>query len=442
VVLIVGSSAANHESVARRLQEAIAAHVVVAPDGRAAIASVALEQPDLVLTELELADMHAARMVRAIRRRHPFLPHMVIAPHYDSAGGLEVLRAGASRCLSATDPEGIADAVVSCLRASVGFRQWDELRGCWRGSELRFVIANEPRQIAGLVGYLQRNAALVRALDETATFELGVALHEALRNAVEHGNLEVGREIADMAAAGAAKGLDLDELASTRRRLVRERLTREPYRSRHVTVIVEETAAAGQYRILDEGPGFDAAGHQYDPTSSDNIVKPWGRGLFLVRSLMDEVSWNPAGNEITMVHRHPRKARTEEPKDQIMQFKIQKSEDDLMRVDVAGEMVRGASPVDDDPLTDVIGDGVYGRRVLLNLRHCRHIDSTGIGYLLTCHQRFERQGGRLVLHSAPAAVARLFQVMRVHQVLHITADAAGAARLAEDGQQGVQHHEQ
>jgi anti-anti-sigma factor len=124
-----------------------------------------------------------------------------------------------------------------------------------------------------------------------------------------------------------------------------------------------------------------------------------------------------------------------------MQFRIQKSDDELLRVDTAGEFVRGSASIDDDPLADLLGDGVYGQRVLLNLKQCRHLDSTGIGYLLTCHRRFDRQGGKLVLHSISPAVSRLLQLMRVDQLLHIAGNASEAAELMKNGCRQDQPHE-
>jgi anti-sigma regulatory factor (Ser/Thr protein kinase) len=40
-----------------------------------------------------------------------------------------------------------------------------------------------------------------------------------------------------------------------------------------------------------------------DPTDPANLGKSSGRGLFLIRTFMDEVSFNETGNEITMIKR-------------------------------------------------------------------------------------------------------------------------------------------
>jgi len=52
--------------------------------------------------------------------------------------------------------------------------------------------------------------------------------------------------------------------------------------------------------IRDQGSGFDY-GNIPDPRSNGNILKHGGRGLFLIRNLMDKVEFNNSGNEIKMV---------------------------------------------------------------------------------------------------------------------------------------------
>ena len=69
-------------------------------------------------------------------------------------------------------------------------------------------------------------------------------------------------------------------------------------------VLVEVSLAQGELkaRITDQGSGFDPSSVP-DPTSPENLVKAGGRGLFLMRQLLDEVSFNDRGNEVTLVLR-------------------------------------------------------------------------------------------------------------------------------------------
>ena len=53
-------------------------------------------------------------------------------------------------------------------------------------------------------------------------------------------------------------------------------------------------------RVVDEGPGFDEADVP-DPTLPGNLDGTGGRGLFLIRKLMDEVEYNDSGNAVRLV---------------------------------------------------------------------------------------------------------------------------------------------
>jgi anti-sigma regulatory factor (Ser/Thr protein kinase) len=65
-------------------------------------------------------------------------------------------------------------------------------------------------------------------------------------------------------------------------------------------VIAHITRADAKFIVRDEGPGFDPHGLP-DPTDPANLEKASGRGLLLMRTFMDSVSFNDLGNEVTMV---------------------------------------------------------------------------------------------------------------------------------------------
>jgi serine/threonine-protein kinase RsbW len=71
----------------------------------------------------------------------------------------------------------------------------------------------------------------------------------------------------------------------------------------HVSVRVEvEPGRRATVDVKDGGPGFDAHGLS-DPTESDNILVPGGRGVFLMRRLVDEVSFSGSGNRVRLTKR-------------------------------------------------------------------------------------------------------------------------------------------
>jgi serine/threonine-protein kinase RsbW len=54
--------------------------------------------------------------------------------------------------------------------------------------------------------------------------------------------------------------------------------------------------------IEDEGPGFNPE-EVPDPTDFENLDKPSGRGIVLMRAFMDEVLYNDRGNQLTFCKR-------------------------------------------------------------------------------------------------------------------------------------------
>ncbi len=61
-------------------------------------------------------------------------------------------------------------------------------------------------------------------------------------------------------------------------------------------------------RVTDGGEGFDPNSVP-DPRLPENILKSTGRGICLMRALMDEVRFNAAGNSVTLILRALRDAQ-------------------------------------------------------------------------------------------------------------------------------------
>ena len=106
-----------------------------------------------------------------------------------------------------------------------------------------------------LVQLLSDRLSGLAGLDEDATHWVGVAVRESVINAIKHGNRE--------------------------------------NRQKHVTVEFTLTSPPKPeelvVQVLDEGEGFDP-GQLADPLAPENVLKASGRGIFFMRSFMDDVS--------------------------------------------------------------------------------------------------------------------------------------------------------
>jgi anti-sigma regulatory factor (Ser/Thr protein kinase) len=110
-----------------------------------------------------------------------------------------------------------------------------------------------------------------------------------------HGNLEVDSKLRQV-----------DEKQF--HRLIEERRQVPPYSARQLKVIARLSPSRAEFTVADEGPGFDPTSLP-DPTDPANLDTIGGRGLLLIRTFMDDVHFNPKGNEITLVKRVAPSAR-------------------------------------------------------------------------------------------------------------------------------------
>jgi serine/threonine-protein kinase RsbW len=79
-----------------------------------------------------------------------------------------------------------------------------------------------------------------------------------------------------------------------------------------VHIVAELSNCEICFTITDEGKGF-VREDVPDPTEPSRLLEPSGRGLLLINHIMDEVCYNPCGNEIRMVKRtNPATGSTDE----------------------------------------------------------------------------------------------------------------------------------
>ncbi len=153
-----------------------------------------------------------------------------------------------------------------------------------------FEIANDPTRISSLVEEILEELELMAIGDDSLQMKVTLALGEALANALYHGNLELESSL-------------MDNEMEPYYELAEKRLAKQPYASRIIRLEVNQHLDRIQFVVQDEGPGFDITCLP-DPTDDDNLERFNGRGLFLIRNLMDQVVFSAKGNQIAMTKWH------------------------------------------------------------------------------------------------------------------------------------------
>jgi serine/threonine-protein kinase RsbW len=137
-----------------------------------------------------------------------------------------------------------------------------------RGGTVRLQIHSK-FDMVDFVQVVSDRIGQLAGLDEDAVHWIGVAVRESVINAIKHGNRE-----------------DYGKLVTVEFTF---------------TPVVEPGELV--VRVLDEGEGFDPQ-EVADPLAPENILKSSGRGIFFMRSFMDDVVLRrgaEGGMEVRMV---------------------------------------------------------------------------------------------------------------------------------------------
>lgn len=288
--LVVDDSKAEQLIAGALLQKKCGLDVAYAANGTEALTAIARRRPDLVVTDLQMPEMDGLALVESVREQFPVVPVILMTAHGSEDLAAEALRRGAAgyvpKRLLARELEGMVAAV---LAAATAHGEKREVLASLTASSARFELENDIALIPPLIGYLQHQVVLVDLCDDTGVTRLGMALNEALSNAIHHGNLEVDSRLRE-------QGMDV-YLG-----LLEERRRTAPWSGRRVHVAATFSHAEAVFSIRDLGKGFDPRTLP-DPTDPENLLRESGRGVTLMRMLMDEVRFSESGNEVTLVLR-------------------------------------------------------------------------------------------------------------------------------------------
>jgi CheY-like chemotaxis protein len=288
-ILVVDDSPVEQRIVGRLLQKHLTDVVVAyANDGKAALDAITNTIPDMVLSDMRMPVMNGLELVENIKSSGYGVPMILMTSYGNEEIAVQALRAGAA---SYVPKLAIEKNLITTIRSVLSLSSQQicrrRLLSTLDSAESCFVLENDSSLIAPLIEYLQEQFAMMQLFDTLQTTRISVAVQEAIANAIYHGNLELDSELRQD-----------DE--SVFYNLAEERRHAAEYANRRVRVKAILSSSEVSVRIEDDGPGFNPADVR-DPTEEINLGRIGGRGLLLIRTLMDEVSHNPKGNEITMV---------------------------------------------------------------------------------------------------------------------------------------------
>lgn len=289
-ILVVDDAASDRHFVREILAIRPEWTIDEATDGRHALERIEAHAPDLVLTDMQMPVMDGLELLATIKQQHPQTPVVVMTAQGSEEAVVRALRAGADsyvpKRIMHDELAEIVQRILSIYETDAAYKR---LIGHLTFQQSEFELPNDLTLIASLVNLFRQAMEWLGICEDREQYRVAVALEEALLNALYHGNLEVSSKLRET---------DHRQFAA----LAEQRKNQYPYCERRIRVAVSFQPEEARFVVRDEGPGFDPQALP-DPTDPENLSKPCGRGVLLMRAFMDEVTFNDRGNEVTMVKR-------------------------------------------------------------------------------------------------------------------------------------------
>ncbi len=262
---------------------------IEAKDGERAIELYKVLKPPVVISDVVMPKMDGLTLLKEIKKIDSWAAVILMTGHGNEEMVLKALQGGATSFFK--KPFNVQELIreihkifryrVEVLRSSL-FSPFllEETKSfsLETGNPLYYPIIN------------QITLQLPNLLDESEILNLKIGIEEMITNAIEHGNLGISFQEKNAAIARGGWG-----------DLLSERLRQNDNADKRVKIHSSISADAFRIVIEDEGGGFDW--RNLPAVIPENLFTFSGRGIFLTKIYYDEVIYNEAGNQVTLIKR-------------------------------------------------------------------------------------------------------------------------------------------
>lgn len=264
-----------------------------AANGQVALDALSTDTPDIVVTDLDMPEVNGLELVQSMKMHHAHVPAILVTAQGSEELAAQALRSGAASYVPKNHLQSMLndtiEDVLGVIQTDASFAQ---LISTLQKNVYVFELDNDASLISPLVSLLTQVVAGMELIGGMDLVRLGGAIENAVLNAMYRGNLRLGPSVTPSRRA------IVDELKTTDS--IERRKTEMPFKERKVHV--EVSACKKEIRVIvrDEGDGF-SKNKIPDSASVGPMDSESGRGLVLIQSFADEVTFNEVGNEITFV---------------------------------------------------------------------------------------------------------------------------------------------
>jgi YesN/AraC family two-component response regulator len=267
-----------------------------ASNGKEALSKIQNDHYDIVLTDIKMPEMDGLTLMKLAKSIKPELIFVIMSGYGTLDSAIECMKMGALNFIK--KPISIVELIATIKKAeeliitrNVPVKMKPYLIHI--DKELEISTKDLNNNLEMIVNYL------VSEIKELGCAKLSVdnitmGLYEALSNAIEHGNLNLKKEI--------SRENKIDVLDSFIKEKM-EKLKLPEFANKKVKIKYLFSSDKFEFSIKDEGKGFNY--REFLKGIDQNIYNDsLNKGLFLIKNVVHEVEFNDKGNEIKIIYYH------------------------------------------------------------------------------------------------------------------------------------------
>ena len=293
-ILIVDDEQIIRNVLKRKLEQTTSFKVFTADDGIPALEIFNQENIDLVISDLLMTEMNGIELLRNLKQISPQVPVIIITGYGTLDDAIEAIHLGAEDFIKKPfDINEVIETIEKTFRKKAEEADQLEIIKFIVGEEVKLQVPSDFDFLNKVINYIFSHLRARWLVQDEDLHDVKICLYEALSNAFEHGNLEI---------SGAEKVALLEQSQQIWKDFLIERMKQPKYVDRKIMVSLLITEDVLEVAIKDEGQGFDYQERTKD-IDPEELFKSSGRGLLLIQSLMDELSFEENGSVIKMTKR-------------------------------------------------------------------------------------------------------------------------------------------
>lgn len=261
-----------------------------APDGQIGLELFRSFNPDMVISDINMANMDGLEMLKRIKFLKPECVVIMLTAFNSEEFVVKAMQSGANNYLK---KPARREQLIALLRKYTAFvedvKQIKNIAEYEKEHSFTFQFKSNIEIIPAICTYLIDETGA--CFEEDIALDVKLGLGELILNAVEHGNLGITFSEKNEAVQ--------DDILQN---LYIERLLDKKLADKLVTINFKKNEEMCMWEIEDEGDGFDPDAIP-NPLSEEGILRLHGRGIFICRFHFDDLFYNEKGNKVTIVKR-------------------------------------------------------------------------------------------------------------------------------------------